>query len=189
VSSFHDRACEVFAQIKGGDFNYGPTSGSPKRAVVPRGARRRVADPLLPDWSADNPVVLVGHSAGAHTCLALQRLLKEDFFGVGSNADWIEAVICISGVLNGSTLGYKFGCDPVTGLLTDNPARLIRAAVDIASHVPQVPLGRVDPWLEQWKGHHEAFVRGKDNLAHDLTLAGCRAANAAFSTHPNSYYL
>src|SRR5262249_39830001 len=88
VSSFHDRACEVFAQIKGGDFNYGNTPGGKKRAVVPRD-ERRVAGPLLPDWSADNPVVLVGHSAGAHTCLALQRLLKDDFFGVGSNADWV----------------------------------------------------------------------------------------------------
>ena len=191
VSSFHDRACEVFAQIKGGDFIYGTMPGGPgvKRSVVPRGDRKHVAGPLWRDWSADNPVILIGHSAGAHTCLALQRLLKDDHFGVGSNADWVEAVICISGVLNGSTLAYKFGCDPATGVLINNPQRLITATVNIASHIPQLPLAGIDLWLEQWNGHHDAFVSGKDNLAYDLSLSGCHAANAAFSTNPNSYYL
>ncbi len=188
VSSFHDRACELFAQLKGGDFIYEKTADDTKRAVVPRGERKRVAGPLAPDWSADNPVILVGHSAGAHTCLALQRLLGEDFFGVGSNADWVEAVICISGVLNGSTLAYKFGCDPATGVLIRNPRRLIGATVDIAKRVPKMPLAGIDLWLEQWKDSN-AFVSGKDNLAYDLTLTGCQAANAAFSTHPNSFYL
>jgi len=189
VSSFHDRACELFAQIKGGDFIYGTMPSDDKRSVVPRGERKHVAGPLLPDWSADNPVILVGHSAGAHTCLALQRLLKDDHFGIGSNSDWIEAVICISGVLNGSTLTYKFGCDPVTGRLTGDPERLIGATVDIANRVPKLPLAGIDLWLEQWNNPHKDFVKGKDNLAYDLTLSGCHAANAAFSTNPNSYYL
>src|SRR5215510_3096813 len=63
VSSFHDRACELFAQIKGGDFIYGKAPDGAKRSVVPRGQRKHVAGPLLPGWSADNPVILVGHSA------------------------------------------------------------------------------------------------------------------------------
>ena len=142
----------------------------------------------MPDWSADNPVILVGHSAGAHTCLGLQRLLGDDYFGVGSNTDWVEAVICISGVLNGSTLAYRFGCDPVTGVLTGDPERLIRATVDIANRVPKIPLAGIDLWLEQWNDRN-AFVSGKDNLAYDLTLSGCHAANSVFSTNPNSYYL
>jgi triacylglycerol lipase len=91
-------------------------------------------------------------------------------------------------VLNGSTLAYGFGCDPPTGVLTSNPERLIRATVDIANRVPQIPLAGIDLWLEQWKDR-KAFVSGKDNLAYDLTLSGCLAANAAFSTNPNSYYL
>ncbi|MGC2779149.1 MAG: hypothetical protein WA418_26295 [Bradyrhizobium sp.] len=193
ISSFHDRACEVFAQIKGGDFHYakdqgGETVGA-KRAVVARTERKHVPpQPLLPDWSKENPVILVGHSAGAHTCLALQRLLAEDFFGEGSNADWIEAVICISGVLNGSTLTYMFGCNPVTGTLDQNPRRLIDAAVTIAKGVPALPLAGLDLWLDQW-ADTSAFVGGQDNLACDLTLSGCLAANAGFSSNPNTYYL
>jgi triacylglycerol lipase len=190
ASSFRDRACEVFAQIKGGDFIYEMTTGDAgaKRPRVPRNERRRVAGPLLPDWSADQPVILVGHSAGAHTCLALQRLLRDDHFAVGSNADWVEAVICISGVLNGSTLTYKFGCDPATGVLTGHPERLIGAGVEIANHGRALPLAGIDLWLEQWTDR-SAFVSGKDNLAYDLSLSGCRAANASFSTNPNTYYL
>src|SRR5262245_3807370 len=188
VSSFHDRACELFAQIKGGDFIYGRMPNDAKRSVVPRGERKHVAGPLLPDWSADNPVILIGHSAGAHTCLTLQRLLRDDHFKVGSNPDWIEAVICISGVLNGSTLAYNFGCDPATGVLKRDPKRLIKAAVDIANNIPALPHVNIDPWLQQWT-NPDAFVSGKDNLAYDLSLSGCHAANASFSTNPNTYYL
>ncbi|BAM89380.1 alpha/beta-hydrolase-like protein [Bradyrhizobium oligotrophicum S58] len=190
VSSFHDRACEVFAQIKGGDFQYcgaaGVSNDPAKRSVVARSERRQVPpQPLLSDWSADNPVILVGHSAGAHTCLALQQLLARDFFGVGSSADWIEAVVCISGVLNGSTLTYMFGCDPVTGKLEQNPGRLIDAALALAMMVSGGPTPEL--WLEQW-ADRTAFVSGQDNLACDLTLSGCRAANAGFSTNPTTYY-
>src|SRR6185312_3703720 len=135
---------------QGGDFIYGKVPDATKHSVVPHGERNHVVGPLLPEWSADNPVILVGHSAGAHTCLALQRLLGDDHFGIGSTADWVEAVICISGVPNGSTLTYRFGCDPVTGVLTDDPERLIRATVDIASRVPKLPIAEIEPWLEQW---------------------------------------
>src|SRR5262245_22330526 len=175
ASSFRDRACEVFAQIKGGDFIYEMTTGDAgaKRPRVPRNERRRVAGPLLPDWSADHPVILVGHSAGAHTCLALQRLLRDDHFAVGSNADWVEAVICISGVLNGSTLTYKFGCDPATGVLTDHPERLIGAGVEIANHVSALPLAGIDLWLEQWTDR-SAFVSAARTIS--PTISPCRVA-------------
>ncbi|MGJ4931360.1 lipase [Bradyrhizobium sp. HKCCYLS2038] len=184
ISSFHDRACEVFAQIKGGNFRYG-NAAEGKRPEVLR-SERQVPPPLLPEWSADDPVILVGHSAGAHTCLALQRLLAQDFFGVGSNADWVEAVISISGVLNGSTLTYMFGCDPVTGQLGPNAGRLIDGALALVRAVSGGPIP--DLWLEQWPDD-TVFVNGRDNLACDLTLSGCHAANAKFSSNPNTYYL
>jgi triacylglycerol lipase len=138
---------------------------------------------FVENWSAKNPVVLIGHSAGAHTCLQLQMLLAKDFWGIGSNADWVEAVVCVAGVLNGSTLTYKFGCDKDSGLLTGTPGRLIDGAVDIARQA-QVLKGvapvNVELWLDHWSGNTDAFVRGTDNLAYDLTLQGCRAANEKF---------
>jgi hypothetical protein len=46
----------------------------------------------------------------------------------------------------------------------------------------------IHPWLQQWTDLN-AFVNGRDNLAYDLTLVGCRGANANFTTHANTYYL
>src|SRR3974377_2390745 len=59
VSSFHDRACELFAQIKGGDFIYGKPPGgtSAKRFIVPRGERKHVAGPLLSARTAGTPAI------------------------------------------------------------------------------------------------------------------------------------
>jgi triacylglycerol lipase len=175
ISSFHDRACELFAQIRGGDFVYRPkrpdsvADHGSKRSRVRRDERVNVAGPLFQQWSQENPIVLVGHSAGAHTCLKLQQLLARDYFGIGSNADWISAIICISGVLNGSTLTYMFGCDPHSGVLTEHPERLIGGAVEIANKFAALPIANVDLWLEQWIDN-VAFVGGKDNLAYDVWL-------------------
>jgi hypothetical protein len=76
---------------------------------------------LVPSWSAESPVILIGHSAGAQTCLRLQALLARDFWNVGASADWIEAVVSVAGVLNGSLLAYRLGCDKRCGLLTGLP--------------------------------------------------------------------
>ncbi len=192
-SSFHDRACDVSAQLHGGDFVYDPTTAGdsgPKRPRIAKAERPSAQDRLAPNWSAENPIILVGHSAGAHTCLRLQQLLAEDYWGVGSNADWVEAVLCLAGVLNGSMLTYLFGCDPVSGLLVGNPQRLIGGIVEVEKLLGKLtPRGMgVEAWLEQWDDRG-LFVRGVDNIAYDLTLAGCRAANERLICHPNSYYL
>jgi len=197
VSSFHDRACELFAQIMGGVVDYGKAHSDD--AGHARFSPRLKFDGFVKNWSAANPVVLIAHSAGAHTCLQLQMLLAQDYWKIGSNADWIEAIACVAGVLNGSTLTYHFGCDKDTGLLKGAPGRLIDAAVNVADWGSRlslpislpgwVPTAKVDTWLDHWNGDTSAFVAGKDNLAYDLTLQGCRAANETFHTNANTLYL
>src|ERR1700752_4386196 len=73
VSSFHDRACEVAAQIRGARIDYGDEHS--KIAKHDRWSDDYSNKGFVQNWSETNPVVLVGHSAGAHTCLQLQRLL------------------------------------------------------------------------------------------------------------------
>lgn len=193
VSSFHDRACEIYAQIRGFDFDYGREHSQQygHERVVARSGRPNVPKkPILKDWSANNKVILVGHSAGAQTCLKLQQLLAEDIWGHGTSADWVEAIISISGVLNGSTLTYRFGCDPEKGLLQNDQGRLINATVDIANYIPFAKQGLSIPlWLEHWKQGTGPFVSGKDNLAYDLTLKGCCETNKDYVPNPNTYYL
>ena len=104
ISSFHDRACEVFAQIKGTEVHYGLEHSAV--AGHAQTSRDYTSQGLVPDWSVDNPIILIGHSAGAQTCLQLQQLLAEKFWhvdsGVDSSGNWIEAIICVAGVLDGS---------------------------------------------------------------------------------------
>jgi triacylglycerol lipase len=207
VSSFHDRACELYAQIRGRRVDYGERHSreaghdrfSPSLTFEERG--------LFPDWSAKNPVILVGHSAGAQTCLTLQRLLREGLWNVPgdeTSADWVEAIVCVAGVLNGSLLTYVFGCDKGDGKLHHGlPAQAISSLLTLASlakkDIDFVP-SLVDLWLDHWPGGAGAsasmdwfktsdFVKGTDNLAYDLSLQGCRDANDLFEANARTYYL
>lgn len=207
ISSFHDRACEVFAQIMGCKVDYG------EKHSADAGHARTSCDfpqapaPLVPDWSENNPVILVGHSAGAHTCMHLQQLLADDFWNIGANANWVEAIVSVAGVINGSTLTYMAGCDEGTGKLAGAPSTIIRWGVDWLrrfANSPGNPVGHIlNPCLDQWTGAGEeplsevwlkkidnsSFVKGEDNLGFDLSLQGCLKANSKFSTHPGTYYL
>jgi triacylglycerol lipase len=200
VSSFHDRACELFAQIAGTRVDYGDAHS--READHARFSRNYNDMGFLPGWSKDKPVILVGHSAGAQTCLQLQQLLAEDFWNRGTSADWVEAIVCVAGVLNGSTLGYKFGCDKKTGKLTGIPSFLIGEALGLLSALSSPAANFLDLYLDQWAGDpaqpradmmkrfdRSAFLEGKDNLAYDLSLQGCRDANKKFRTNESSYYL
>ncbi|MGQ0443822.1 MAG: lipase-like domain-containing protein [Beijerinckiaceae bacterium] len=208
ISSFHDRACEVFAQIRGTRVDYGSAhstaEGHAQKTSRDYTGRGFVTEP---DWSAGNPVILLGHSAGAQTCLQLQQLLAQDFWGVGSDANWVEAVICVSGVLNGSTLTYMF-CDEKTGRLKGASSFLIGSALKVIEEITKAarPIhdlaGVYDLYLDQWIGKTNAtseellaffkansrFTDGEDNLAFDLSLQGCLKANQKFQTRNETYY-
>ncbi len=205
ISSFHDRACEIFAQIKGTRIDYGSDHSS--TAEHARFSRDFTGRGLFPDWSKDNPVVLVGHSAGAQTCLQLQQLLARDFWGVGSNEDWVETFVSMSGVLNGSTLAY-LTCDERKGKLKKGADVLVQTALDFIAALrlaagPNRDIGRnYDLFLDQWIGRehptieellaffatNHRFVQGEDNGAFDLGLLGCLEANRKLRTAAGTYY-
>jgi len=189
ISSFHDRACELFAQIKGAQVDYGEKHS--KEAGHAQKSRDYSGKPFVQNWSADNPVILIGHSAGAHTCLQLQQLLVGDFWKCGSDARWIEAIVSIAGVMNGSTLTYLAGCDPATGKFMRAPSIFIQKGLEILKRIGTEPV--IDLYLAQWtqgKTIDESnFVSGDDNLAFDLSLQGCYKANKNFYTQNGTYYL
>ena len=64
ISSAWDRACELYAELTGGTADYGI-------AHAQRFGHARFGtaypNPLVPDWGADRPVDLVGHSFGGAT--------------------------------------------------------------------------------------------------------------------------
>jgi triacylglycerol lipase len=202
LSSFHDRACELFAQIAGTRVDYGDAHS--READHARFSRTYAGRGILPvpGWSKDDPVILIGHSAGAQTCMQLQQLLADDFWGLGTSADWVEAIVSVSGVINGSLLTYKFGCDKSTGRLKRIPSVLIGEALDLLSTLSNLAPNFFDLYLDQWVGDpaqrradllkrldESVFLEGKDNLAYDLSLQGCLDANRKFKTEDSSYYL
>jgi triacylglycerol esterase/lipase EstA (alpha/beta hydrolase family) len=73
VSSNWDRACELYAAIRGGRVDYGRAHA---RAA---GHQRfgRVCPGLLPEWGETRRVHLVGHSMGGLTSRVLVQLLEE----------------------------------------------------------------------------------------------------------------
>jgi len=205
VSSFHDRACEVYAQIKGTRVDYGePHSKDEDHARWSHDYTQSSRYPLVPDWSAENPVILIGHSAGAQTCMQLQQLLADQYWGPETSADWVEAIVCVAGVINGSMLPYFLGCDKITGKLTGPLGDFIGKGVQIADMASGSSAEKFyDFDLKQWLGEAELrgyagwlkalensrFAKGEDNLAFDLSLQGCRKANQKFKTDSNTYYL
>ncbi len=207
VSSFHDRACELYAQIRGRRVDYGEEHSR-------RAGHDRFSPTLnfegqgfVEGWSAENPVILIAHSAGAHTCLMLQQLLREGLWnapGDETNADWIEVVVSVAGVLNGSTLPYMYGCDKSSGALSRGLSpqaisSLIKLA-NVAGAALDFAPGLVALWLDHWAGgaagarsaswfQASPFVTGMDNIAYDVTLQGCRKANDRFGANPSTFYL
>jgi triacylglycerol lipase len=198
ISSLHDRACEVFAQIMGTRIDYGEAHS--ETAGHARFSRDFSGRGFLPDWSEDDPVILVGHSAGAPTALLLQKLLEQDFWGVGSNANWVEAIVSIAGALNGSTLAYNV-CNDATGRLQARPSSVVGQGLALLArvlHRGSPPL--FDLHLDQWigpEGNGEAsdrtafsrFAASDDNLLHDMTLHGARRTLETCETFFDTYYL
>jgi hypothetical protein len=67
---------------------------------------------ILPHWSQNSPIVLVGVEYGVPTCQYLQYLLSIDYFKLDTNSSWIKGIISVSGLHRGSPLPYLMGLIP-----------------------------------------------------------------------------
>lgn len=105
---------------------------------------------LHPNWSASNPIHLVGHSLGALTALEFYQLICADFFGIGSNHKWVRSITSIAGPLTGSTLTHMVGL---------HDTEMTRGS---AAHVLYIVLGL---WGKAY--HNLPFLRGAYNLRMD----------------------
>ena len=107
LSSAHDRACEMAAQIKGTKVDYG------KQHSKEHGHRQHgydfANDPFVPNWSESNPVHLVGHSLGSPTVRCLQHLLEmvlvQTGKRIGDNGIW--RIAKLNGILYLPDVGSK----------------------------------------------------------------------------------
>ena len=203
LSSAHDRACEMAAQIRGTKVDYG------KQHSKEHGHRQHgydfANDPFVPNWSESNPVHLVGHSLGSPTVRCLQHLLEIDHFGWGSNHRWVRSISTISGVTNGSTLVYFFGVDKKTGQLKKSRRtipllRLIEVFTSATGGVlDSIYNFDLDHWgFERKTGEsfldymarvaESDFLWGKDNAVYTLSLQGAHHDNGVWKTYSDTNY-
>ncbi len=203
MSSAHDRACELAAQIRGARVDYGAQHA--KQEGHERYGYDFTGNGFVPEWSDSKPVHLVGHSLGSPTIRCLQHLLETDYWGWGSNHRWVSSLSTISGVSNGSTLTYYFGADEQTGLIKKaslGTALLLMIEVYMyATRAVQDLIYNFD--LDHWgfarqpgeslldylqRVSQSKFFKGKDNACYTLTLQGAQADNAVWKTYPDTYY-
>ncbi|CAG8554511.1 10996_t:CDS:2, partial [Dentiscutata heterogama] len=119
--SLHDRAVELYYQIKGGQVDYGHAHS---RQFCHR-QLGQTYEGLVPDWSLENPIVLIGKGYGATTALHLQHLLSTNFFGQHTSGSMIKGVICWSAPHRGSTLPYYLGLEPGSRCIV-NPISILQ---------------------------------------------------------------
>jgi triacylglycerol lipase len=131
ISSSWDRAAELYYQIKGGCVDYGQRHtaryarfGALQRptgkcwAADPHNNPQRYPLALYPQWDADHPIHLIGHSQGGQTIRALIQLLERgspngDEGGgelyQGGRVGWVRSATTISAPHDGTTLRDAVG--------------------------------------------------------------------------------
>jgi len=104
---------------------------------------------------------------GASTAVLLQQLLAEDFFDWDSTDRWVASISSLSGVLNGTTATYFFGCDPVSGLVKkEGAAGHLGHAIETMLRATGDRLTRAyDFHLDQWG----LGLRGGEDLPNYVT--------------------
>ena len=108
ISSNWDRAAELYAQIKGGCVDYGAAHSA--QIGHSRHDERKCYAGFYPEWDAEHPVNIIGHSMGGPTSMLLVKLLEDgspanaegDNLYAGGRAGWVRSVMTISGANTGS---------------------------------------------------------------------------------------
>ena len=208
VSSAWDRACELYAHLTGGRADYGEAHAN-AHGHERYGQKYRA---LLKSWSAEKPIALVGHSFGGAASRLFAQLCEEGSAAeraagqseisplfTGELKGRITAVVSLAAPHNGSTAAEAYlaeggdaGAD-ITGQLL----KMARLAMVLPLFERFYPfrLGQFgldlrgfyrNP-LRAWRGM-DAFARGEDGAAHDLTVDGAQEVNSGIRCQPGIYY-
>ncbi|DAZ95145.1 TPA: hypothetical protein N0F65_009854 [Lagenidium giganteum] len=210
-----DRACELYANIKGGTVNYGPNHAKHHGHNV----TGRTFPGLFPQWGEVvngevQKVHLVGHSMGGQTVRMLAQMLAHGSKGApveedasshllfaGGHEDWVHSVTTISSPNQGSTLGDGFSY--MLGALEYATATVLgMLGVSPDSNLPQFWDAKLDQWGVNQRRHDESLLayiqrlsnsslyHGSfyDNCKHSLSIVGAAEENKWVSTLPNVYY-
>ena len=201
ISSNWDCAVEAYYQIKGGQVDYGERH-STQYGIIQKPAGKKWPG-LYPEWNADHPIHIIGHSMGGQTARRLQYLLENEFYldsarTIPESSDllgkkhhaWIRSITTMSSPHNGTTLS-----DIVT-----KSAPFLQDFIGLAAVInnrfysfdlEQWAFKRKDK--ESWSSY---FTRIKGHPAWgtrnfcswDLSIEGARQLNTLAVANKNIYY-
>jgi triacylglycerol lipase len=199
VSSNWDRACELFAYIRGGKTDYGAAHS----ARYGHARYGRDYPGVFPSWGQSSKVSLLCHSMGGQTARLLVQLLEE-----GSSAERSASPLDASPLFAGGhpwVLGVITLCSPHDGtslaLATDYSSDPVKRSICsvLAMASPQY-----DPRLDQWglarrEGERSdsyaqrlladlSWLLGEDSGYADLRPSGAARLNGWVVARPDVYY-
>ncbi|MBP5459437.1 MAG: hypothetical protein J6Y62_04685 [Clostridia bacterium] len=211
-TSAWNRACEAYAQLKGGTVDYGKAHAE-KYGMNRYG--KTYDKPLLPMWGEldENGNVikanLIGHSFGGVTSRMLAELIvngseeeraatdPDDLSPLFAGGhDWVHSITALAAPHNGMT--------SVEGRVGDVMAQVCRLICDVGNVLDVTPLrtlydinlGMYGLTPEMWdfknvwkdKGYIDYLTNKKDTLNYDLSLEGAKVANAKLPEQDHIYY-
>ena len=208
ISSAWDRACELYAELTGGTADYGIA-----HAQHFGHARFGTAypAPLVPDWGADRPIDLVGHSFGGATARLLLQLLADGSpeevqaaeaageapspLFTGGKSSWVHSMTEIAAPHNGTTFIESNGTimDVATNL-SETLAKgfgitEIKNLYDFQLEQFGIYKDPNETMLETLQRVFSTdFMSHNDNAFLDLTIDKSLEINDGIGIEPNVYY-
>lgn len=207
LSSNWDRACELYAYIKGGRVDYGAIHSK----TYGHERYGRYYPGIYPEWDNDHPVDLWGHSMGAPTVRILTSLLywgsyqeKENalddcpFLFSGRGKTMVHSTTTIAGVNNGTTLA-----DLAQNIAGKKALSKLFAGIGLLTTQKPIPKA-FDPSFDQWHFRSRKRKESGEDYLHlmkespiwkstdlgffDLTTHGAKKINRKYPDNPNAYY-
>ena len=210
VSSTWDRACELYAQLTGTKVDYGEAHAA---AHGHDRYGKTYRKPMIKNWSAENPVALVGHSFGGATSRLFTQLCAEGSQAErGTNQSGMSplfsgdldgrviAVVTLGSPHNGSTASEAYlneGEEGAAGGIAGQMMTILRAGMVVPPvewiypfRLGHFGLAARDFYrkpVSTWKAV-DKFLEQKDGASYELTIDGAKEVNEGIECRPNVYY-
>ena len=186
-----DRACELYAQLTGTRVDYGKAHS--ERCRHERYGEDFSGRALIPSFSAEDKINLLGHSFGGATVRVFANIMEKgseeeiaatpanelsDYFK-GGKGDWIYSITSLAAPHNG-TSAYHVGESQEPEVETETESRP-RPVKDFVSNIS----GKI---MSKFTGGEKDGRIDSDYAAYDMNIDNAHELNKTIITYKDTYY-